>query len=794
MIKVFFAITAFLGSFLYFLIQPLVSKFVLPILGGSYSVWVISLSFFQFVLIISYLLVHILFGKKISYIQAIIYSCFILFCSYSYSNDISIAFTLGDVGDNIISWYLKFLMYSVGLPVIALGTSQLSLQRFWQKYSKLDPKFIFAYSNLGSFGGLIFFIGIFEPYFTINQTFSIWYLGTKIWLILMLIIIIFTFSIKQKLNIFEARDSENINLPNAIKDSNEEISLDNYTSSNEKENTEKIHYTNNLNNTSFVKILKDFSNSLGMIFPILLPSISSTMILGATSNVINLDIAVFPLFWVITLGVYLLTWVLAFKEKTISLEAFENYLPEIFIGAIALYFLSTLGYTIYPIIKAIGFIFFLFILCIILHIKLRYELQNYNENITQYYFVITIGGFLGNLVVSIIAPFLFLGFWEYLIAILTSGYSLWNKGIYSGINYTQEIIAQYDKAISKDHNYKYFLRIFGILVATLFVLVFYKHLPSTMSYFIVSTALCIYYYYITFRYFVSIATKQVFVLLLICFCIIITETYGTPGEIKYSKRTQYGIYKVYDQNNIRYLRMGTTIHGCQMIDNNQKPIPIGYHHINSPIGQLLSKKFENKQRIAVIGLGAGVMAGYANQNMLIDFYELDSECIKIAYKWFNYLQKSEKFIKVTCGDGRIMLRNSVYKYNIIVMDAFSSDAIPVHLITLEAIKEYLNKLYDDGIIVLHISNRFFDLEPLIISLCKNLELSYSVSKLYDDDLSSHIYYSKWIAIGKKEAMLKYFNDQNYSLWENVKSDYVDLDSHKIRPWSDDYSSILAIIQ
>ena len=176
-----------------------------------------------------------------------------------------------------------------------------------------------------------------------------------------------------------------------------------------------------------------------------------------------------------------------------------------------------------------------------------------------------------------------------------------------------------------------------------------------------------------------------------------------------------------DETGLVKLFHGRTIHGAQFIDPEMHNEPLAYYHKRGPMGDIFSMIQQTKrmENVGVIGLGAGSVASYAALNQNFDFFEIDQGVIEIArdLDFFNYLESSMGNIRIVLGDGRLELgREKDKKYQLILLDAFSSDSIPVHLLTLEALELYLKKLDSQGLLVFHISNRFLNLEPLLAGI------------------------------------------------------------------------------
>ena len=255
-------------------------------------------------------------------------------------------------------------------------------------------------------------------------------------------------------------------------------------------------------------------------------------------------------------------------------------------------------------------------------------------------------------------------------------------------------------------------------------------------------------------------------------------------NILFQKRNYYGIFKVYEEAGFRKLYHGTTLHGAQFVDESRKDEALAYYHKVTPVGEFLLKNPLNHSKVALVGLGIGSFATYARIGDQYDFFELDPLVEKIANKYFGFLARSKGNIRIVYGDGRLSLRKEDnQKYDSIIVDVFNGGSIPVHLLTVEAIKEYQRVLKPKGTIFFHVSNRYLDLVPLLYAAAEKLGL-YGCIKAKLGDNPPEIEDSIWFAVTED---LRVFSFLQSSLgWVNIK--------HKaIRPWTDRYSSLVAVI-
>jgi spermidine synthase len=264
----------------------------------------------------------------------------------------------------------------------------------------------------------------------------------------------------------------------------------------------------------------------------------------------------------------------------------------------------------------------------------------------------------------------------------------------------------------------------------------------------------------------------------------------SPNPDVYTRRDYYGIYRVYQKGEKIMLVNGTTLHGAQYLTKAKQMIPLTYYHYSTPVGKVMRAKFFHFKRVGLIGLGTGTLAAYGKPGQVFDFFELDPEVLRIARKYFTYLTNSPSKINYFLGDARISIMNMPRRnYDLLVVDAFSGDAIPVHLLTTEAIAGYLRHMTNQGIILFHISNRYINLRPVLFSNARNLNLyvCYGSNRASgdEDDACS----SSWIAITRDKLAFKKLT-KGLKMRKNISLGKF----RDMRPWTDDYSDVLIVMQ
>jgi hypothetical protein len=264
-----------------------------------------------------------------------------------------------------------------------------------------------------------------------------------------------------------------------------------------------------------------------------------------------------------------------------------------------------------------------------------------------------------------------------------------------------------------------------------------------------------------------------------------------PPASLHSERTFFGVLRVEEQGDRHVLVSGTTVHGAQSFAPGQRREPASYYVREGPLGQLFNALDGRAKDVAVIGLGAGGASVYGRPGERWTFYEIDEAVARIAEnpRYFTFLRDAKADVRIVLGDGRLKLAEAPdSSFDLFVLDAFSSDSVPMHLLTREAIQLYLRKLSPDGLMAFHISNRYLDLRPVVSGNARSLGLpglsqSYAVSQAEARDGAAS---SIWILVARNRAALGTLVDD--SRWKR-------LDTRRGQPvWTDEFSNILSVVR
>jgi hypothetical protein len=256
------------------------------------------------------------------------------------------------------------------------------------------------------------------------------------------------------------------------------------------------------------------------------------------------------------------------------------------------------------------------------------------------------------------------------------------------------------------------------------------------------------------------------------------------------ERGYYGAIRVEEANGIRNLVHGTTVHGYQFMAENRRDQITSYYGAPGPLSQIVSllrSRQGNIGHVGVLGLGVGTVAGYLDRGDAATFYEIDPLVVRLARdpSLFTYVSEADGPVRVVIGDGRRGLGRSSELYDLLVIDAFSSDAIPVHLLTVEAVRTYERRLKGDGILAIHISNRYLDLEPVVGAIAKELGLHARTGRYAESsDDTSGVDSSDWVALARDPAVLNRLTDP---IWSGART------RPSVRAWTDDRADLLAVL-
>ncbi len=726
-IVLLFGIASFVSAGLLFLVQPMVGKLVLPLFGGSPSVWNTSMLFFQTVLLAGYAYAHVstrwLGLRRQPLVHTVALLLPLLVLPIALSPD---AYPPEGVVPAL--WLLYVLVLLVGAPFLLVSTSGPLLQRWFSATDHPrahDPYFLYAAGNAGSLLALLAYPLLVEPTLSLDAQTRLWSVGYGLFVILALACVV-------ALRLHRAPTPD----PTSAGDAHTQTP----------------------------------DAALGLrrrLTWVMLAFIPSSLMLGVTSFV-STDIAAFPLLWVIPLALYLLTFIVAFGQRRPIVALHAGRLLPAVVLAVAL----TLVVPFPPGLEiALHLLLFLTTVSLVAHGRLAADRPE-PAQLTHFYLLVSVGGALGGLFNGLLAPMVFDHVVEYPLVIAASVFLL--------IGRRQREPPARPMGLPRR------------AVATAVVVGVPFLLQQAAERLGAGAAALLVGVLLGARGAVNIAAARrplpfaIGVSLVLGSAILITS-----DDALHTERTFFGVARVEVQEDRHVLVHGTTIHGWQDRRPDLATEPQSYYHPSGPIGEVLTAYGRRPvaDQVAIVGLGTGGLAAYGRPGQTLTFYEIDEAIVDIATdpRLFSFLRDTPAEVDVVLGDGRLSLAEaSDRRFGIIVIDAFSSDAIPVHLLTTEAIELYRSKLAPGGVIAFHISNRHLDLEPVLAGVTDRQGIVGIVrSDPGDPELSK--FSSTWVVLAEARETLEPLTARPG--WRPLASE-----PGQALVWTDDYSDVVRVLR
>jgi spermidine synthase len=738
-----FSLTLFLSAGLLFLLEPMIAKMILPRLGGTPAVWNTCMMFFQTVLLAGYGYAHLSCRKAGVNRQIVIHltllaaACLVLPIALPGQ-------LMPDAEGSPIGYILLLLLISVGLPFFVLSATSILLQTWFADTghpSARDPYFLYSASNLGSMIALIGYPTLIEPYFRLADQGRAWTGGYA----LLLACIVCCAALTRK---YLAGTEEM-----AIESGSTEVNAVPFTLG-------------------------------GRGRWVLLAFVPSSLMLGVTTF-LSTDVAAIPLFWVIPLSLYLLTFIIVFARVPAFVHKLMVTLLPVCVTALIFVNYSNTGIPkwLIFIVHLINF----FVFCMVCHGEIARS-RPAPRHLTEFYLLISFGGVLGGVFNALIAPLTFNTVLEYPLIIVLGALLLpvmtrrrkwrkWQNGIlYIAVPILLTLLTYWltNKLPVES------LKLTGLAVLLRCEL-------NTLNLIITYGSLGLICYGLVF-----LKKPFLFGVGVAALLMTIVLSIDITRNVVYRERSFFGVLTVAREADDTFMNLyhGVTLHGRQEISEQQRLEPLSYYHRKGPAGQVFDAFSgpQRKLRIAVTGLGAGSLAAYGEPGQELHFYEIDRTIKMIALNpaYFTYLNDCRAEWKIILGDARLTMEKAPpHYYGIIILDAFSSDSIPVHLMTKEAVKLYFSKLSRDGILLLHISNRYLDLAPVLAELTYESGLA---GRICDDEEDTAIekYGSTWVVLARTEADLGSLADSKS--WQKIER------RKNVKVWTDDFSNILSVFK
>lgn len=713
----------FVSASLLFAVQPLFTKLVLPRLGGSPSVWSVAMVFFQAMLLAGYGYAHLLTRfLPVRYAVAIHVAVMLL---ATIALPLSIAEGWGRPPNRGEAVYLIGLFsVSVGLPFFALAANSPLLQAWFARTdhpSAKDPYFLYAAGNVGSFLALLSYPLIVEPFTLLTAQRAFWSYG--FYLLIALIALCGALVWTQVKRVTSARVARAEERAPGIRDA--------------------LIWT-------------------------ALAAVPSAFLIAVTSY-ISTDVGSTPLLWVIPLALYLATFVIVFQTRPIISRSFALKAQPVAVALLVGFYLNGASDAIFAVI-AVNLIAF-FITALVCHGELARR-RPAAQYLTAFYLWMSFGGMVGGIFAGLIAPYIFNWVAEYPLLIVAG--LLCRPGVFSAEQQQSRVF--------------WFVAFAIVMVAAQAYVTAHGIVAETTLMAVAASALLL--ALVLLRDPLKFAAVAGILLLM---------GYINQQDRGESVRNFFGVHKIYETDNGKYrvLLHGTTVHGAEMTSRNTvrlpgaRPVPLAYYHANSGLAKTVEaarKKKPGALNVAVIGLGTGALACYTRPGDNWTFYEIDQSIVDVASNlaYFTYKPICAPDAKLVLGDARLTITDAPNgAYDLIVVDAFSSDAIPIHLLTREAMAAYLAKLAPHGLIVMHISNRHLELASIVAGIAKANGLEARINSLQDEHENSalYLYTSTVTAIARTPADFGGLESAG-SGWEPLTPD------PKQWIWTDDYSNVI----
>jgi SAM-dependent methyltransferase len=752
-----FGSAIFLSAWLLFQIQPMFAKMALPLLGGAPAVWNTALVFFQAALLLGYVYAHFLGTRLPLKLQVIVHLAVLAVAFIALPVAVGAAWR-EPPETTPVAWLIGLLAVSVGLPFFALSATSPLLQRWFGETghdAARDPYFLYGASNLGSLLALVAYPLLLEPGLALADQSALW---TFAYVVLAIAI-----GATGCFALHRARRREG------------------------REGVESVRKIERP--THRVLGAPDWRVRLDWVMLAFVPS----GLLVAVTTLITTDLVAVPLFWVIPLTLYLLSFTLVFARKPLIPDRWMIVAQAPLLVLAAL--MATWTATKYHYLVMGLMLASLFVTAMVCHGRLVQK-RPPARHLTEFYVWMSLGGILGSAFAALLAPLLFSRVIE--LAILCAAAAF----LRPRTDHTEEkkearfpIAAT---AIAREISFP--------VVSMAAVLTLAPRFEGENG----ATALLLLALVIIFAIvFTMLSAGRP---LRFGLCVIALAIFGmqfsntAAAHIVYRDRTFFGTHVIKRNAETGFLTFyhGSTLHGAQHMAPARYRERHTYYHAGSGMGRAyaaLAAANKSPKRVGAIGLGAGEIACYRADGQDWTFFEIDPAVVRIAAsgEWFRYLPECAPKARIVLGDGRLTLaREPAAAFDLLVLDAFASDSIPSHLVTREAFRLYFEKLAPDGVILVHISNRYIDLEPLLAALAADAKLA---ARLFDNDKGKrdpdwpYRYKSTWIALARSEARLKALTEDydkaapsTWGHWRALKA------RPGLRVWTDNYSNIVTLMK
>jgi hypothetical protein len=720
-----FAATLFVSALLLFAVQPMFTKMVLPKLGGAPAIWSVAMVFFQAALLLGYAYAHWLTKLFTPRHGALIHLAVLGVAALSLPLGIANGFG-APPSANIELWLLALFAASIGLPFTALAASAPLLQRWFASSGhprSSNPYVLYAASNLGSFAALLAYPVLLEPLMSLRTQTAAWAAGFALLAILIaLAALVVASGAAAKREVRVSAEAPSIG--------------------------------------SWLKWIA-------------LAAIPAGLVVAVTAH-ISTDVAAAPFLWVVPLALYLLTFVAVFSDKPWISHGTVVLLVPYMIAPLAISMMG--GDRAFWLVSIALHLAAFFVLTLLCHGEL-YRRRPAPERLTDFYLATSIGGVIGGVFTGLIAPNVFSTTTEYPILIAAAVLAMpaaFSAGTLPALRAMSLPLAVAPILVAV-HAFT------GLRIPADWQIAFQAALVSIAVFIILSKH----------------NPARMFGLVVLAF--VFSMWWQPGGRSVETTRSFFGVHKVAESlgGKHRLLLHGTTIHGADRIRNDDgtavtgRAEPLAYYYRGGPISETIfaTRTARGKlEKVAAVGLGTGSLACYREQGENWTFFEIDPEVVRLARdpQRFRFLSTCASDMPIVLGDARLTLAASNTQYDLIVLDAFSSDAIPAHLLTREAVVGYLARLKPHGVIVMHISNRHLELSQIVAAV----GASEGLVALAKTDVSANNFAKDYKSNATVAVLARDWRDiegiARLPGWDRVPH-------AGVQPWTDDYSDLISAL-
>jgi spermidine synthase len=814
-----FALTIFTGAFLLFQVQPLIAKYILPWFGGGTGVWTTCMLFFQVLLLGGYAYAHLISRWLKPRAQALVHLALLTAALALLPITPSEAWKPTS-SENPVPRILALLLVSLGLPYFVLSSTGPLIQQWFSRANPgRSPYRLYALSNAGSLLALVSYPFLFEPQFTRKTQAELWAWGLaafvlccgfcawRLW--------------KSETRNPKAERSPKPEGRNAAAaggvDEIESMGASVVAAAGDSRAPapdDPVRPSDFGLRPSFGLRTSAFGlHSLWL----LLPACASTLLL-ATTNKMCQDVAVIPFLWVLPLALYLLSFILCFDNPR-WYQRFPYALALMLLLGAVCWVLPKQSDVPLLLVLAI-YSAALFVCCMICHGEL-YRLKPEPDRLTSFYLLIAAGGALGGLFVAVIAPLVFNSYAELPWGLFCCGLLLLiacardvapgNSAQWRWLAWTLPLplLAALDRLLagltdrpgSTLEGCLLALRISaGIFLVWLVYLGLESRTPVNSRARVWPSLVLVFVPWAArgrlseFPHWRRLACSWLGFGVVILGLALLRQSHKFAETLVFMSRNFYGVLSVSeeakDSADWRHLALfhGQTLHGLQFVHPIGATWPTAYYTDNSGVGLAVFALPKGDRRIGVVGLGVGTLAAYARTNDYLHFYEIDPEVQRLAKSRFTYLAHCRGKVECTLGDARLSLeREPSQQFDLLALDAFSGDAIPVHLLTREAFAVYDRHLKTNGVIAVHISNKSLDLGPVLANVAR--ERNYRMAVIESNTAEPRKFWvltAVWVLLTRNPDL-----PNSPAIRQAARPPSASL--HPVRLWTDDFTSMYQIL-